>query len=214
MYRKLIGALVGVALIGCGAFLIAPTSASATIINDSATGLTTPDTLIDFGDGLFGSTTLITTQFAGDGVLFGPNYVYSDNGDLLPALTEGYLSAVSAIVQPGPISFTSDVSAAVFSFRTQSGTTTFVARLDGAVVESFAGATDTRIATGRFYGFEGIVFDEISFSIGATSKGFTLDNLQFTVADVPEPTTLALFAFGLAGLGFMTRRRRNRRRQT
>ena len=28
------------------------------------------------------------------------------------------------------------------------------------------------------------------------------------VATVPEPSTLAIFAFGLAGLGFVTRRRR------
>ena len=32
--------------------------------------------------------------------------------------------------------------------------------------------------------------------------------------EIPEPSTLALFGIGLAGLGFMTRRRRNRRRQT
>ena len=39
--------------------------------------------------------------------------------------------------------------------------------------------------------------------VGANSLGF--DNLLYAV---PEPTTLALFGFGLAGMGFMMRRRR------
>ena len=41
-------------------------------------------------------------------------------------------------------------------------------------------------------------------------SGLGFDNFNF---DIPEPTTLSLFLVGLAGLGFMTRRRRNRRRQ-
>ena len=47
-----------------------------------------------------------------------------------------------------------------------------------------------------------------------TNNDFLVITLLTRHEEVPEPTTLALFGIGLAGLGFMTRRRRNRRRQT
>ena len=43
---------------------------------------------------------------------------------------------------------------------------------------------------------------------GITGEGLFLDNLQVNLVSVPEPSTFALFATGLAGLGFMGWRRK------
>ena len=69
--------------------------------------------------------------------------------------------------------------------------TTFSAFLGGSLVESFTAASDSGFPadSGRFYGFEGIVFDEIRLSINAVNMGANLDNLQYNVANVPEPAT-------------------------
>ena len=57
--------------------------------------------------------------------------------------------------------------------------TTFSAFLGGSLVESFTAASDSGFPadSGRFYGFEGIVFDEIRLSINAVNMGANLDNL-------------------------------------
>lgn len=66
-------------------------------------------------------------------------------------------------------------------------------------------------ADDRFFGvidFGGI--SEVTIKNSNTQTfGIEVDHLQYGVAGViPEPTTLALFVMGLAGLGFMMRRRR------
>ncbi len=178
---------------------LAGNRASASPIIDSPIFPASPDVVVDFGVNLFPPGTLIDTQFASSGVVFGPNYSYFTT--LLPqppATFLGFLQPPEASAPPGPILFTTDVTAAGFSFRTRfTGQTTFEAYLDGALVESFVALTDTNSTTARFYGFENIVFDEIR--IAPPTGGFFLDNLQFNI--VPEPSTALLFGLGLLGLG-------------
>ena len=68
------------------------------------------------------------------------------------------------------------------------------------------------ISLGSFIGFSDTT-GLISLSFKNTSSGtglgnYSFDNVRTAALDVPEPSTLAIFAFGLAGLGFMMRRRR------
>ena len=62
------------------------------------------------------------------------------------------------------------------------------------------------------------VFNHCDYS-NAVQGGIAPDGIvgsvweTWLVRPIPEPASLALFGIGLAGLGFMTRRRRNRRRQ-
>jgi PEP-CTERM motif len=88
----------------------------------------------------------------------------------------------------------------------------------GSLVGSYSGAEvfplladggQTSWASNRYVNFnftDGSVFDRIILT--STNYAFESDNHAFArVANVPEPGTLALFAFGLLGAGVASRRR-------
>ena len=201
------------AIIAIGIMLGA--DAGATVVNDSNTGLASPDKVIDFGSNLYFAFTPITNQFAADGVTFGgSNYLYfTSSGAPTPALTAGALGHPHNVTQPGSIFFSSTVTDAVFSWRAAVGTT-FSAWRSGVLQEQATLATSFDDSTGRYYGFTGILFDEIRLSIIPDFPGpdsnlpaftiFTLDNLQYNragrVPPVPLPASLLLFGTALAGL--------------
>jgi hypothetical protein len=92
--------------------------------------------------------------------------------------------------------------------------TIFTALLGGVIVEVFTVETNSSYwadpdltHASDFYGFTGIVFDELR--IENASQIYQIDNLQFK--NVPEPTTLLLAASALAALGMRRRRSLARR---
>ena len=74
------------------------------------------------------------------------------------------------------------------------------------------GSVVGQTAEDRFYGATyagGISAIHISNSGGAIGGGIEVDHLQYgLIAQIPEPATLAIFGLGLAGLGFLRRRRK------
>jgi hypothetical protein len=179
------------------------------IAGTPASGLPGPDVVtIDVEQGALPNDTIVTTQFTG--VTFGPTYRIFDRGAIPVDNLVGRLLFSAVSVDPFSITFDSPVSAAGFHLRTALNQTTFFeALLSGAVLESFTAAT-TQTNTpsiNNFFGFSGLVFDEIRFTV-SSDDGFQMDNIQFVSAppvSVSEPGMLALFVIGLVGFGFARR---------
>lgn len=220
---------MAIALAGLGG------AVGAAVIDARPVGLTDPDVVIDFGRGLFPEDTEITDQYEDDGVLFESGFFYITRSSNDPLFDGSFLvpRPQPTATQPGAISFNEPVSEVAFNWLTFPGTTSFTALLNDKAVESATLFTTGSPYNGLFFGFEGIVFDELRLSISAEDKSFRFDNLQFTKAApppgcipsnytppkcepwrpsepsaVPLPAGLPLLLAGIGGLGLIARRKR------
>ena len=189
---------------------LAAPAVQAASVSALSTGLAGADTTITFAEGNLPNDTAVTTQFAAQGVTFSAGirtaqtYIFSNIDN-------------RAIVNFFPITaafslfFTQDVTDATFAMVTNPGTSQFTALLDGVIVETFTAATSTSQAN-TFYGFTGIVFDEIAIVAGGSNNAMAMDNLSFNVAPppppaVPLPASSLLLIGGMGALVAMRRKR-------
>jgi len=185
------------------------TQAQATPITGALTGLSSPATLIDFGNEDLAHLAPVTTQFAG--VTFGSDgdgWAYR-TGTTAATIVDGHLirASTNQAITEFSMLFDSDVSEAMFNFKA------FTSPIHDWTMSSWLGGTLVETVTfdnvsnnGLFYGFIDSHFDEVRFQNLHDDAGFELDNLQFST--VPEPATLALFGIGLVGMGLVRRRKK------
>lgn len=172
-------------------------------------------------DGLgLASGVAVTNQLLASGLLFegayyGPVTPLYGPSFLSPALYN-YDDSQNASYQI-VVSFSQAVSAVAFNFATTPGTSSFKAYKGNTIVASTVTTApefsdDDRKLWWGFEFFDGTEFDRLEISnqqLGTEPFAFGFDNLQVGAARVvPEPSSIALLAVGLCGLGFAARRRR------
>lgn len=186
-----------------------PSQVDAAVIDGSATGLGSPAVVITFDEVALPSGTPVTNQFAAFGLTFSSGIYASPQ--------TGYSNIVGADVGnfPGPVagpyfnpvtlSFSTLQTAVAFALVSNNTYYSLEAIRDGVTVASFQ-TTIGFSSANDFYGFSGVSFDSIRIS-AESNDYFLIDNVQLSVAAVPEPSTWAMMILGLAGLGVMAHRR-------
>lgn len=194
----------GLLLAGGLAVLAMP--ALGAVINLSATGLAAPVRTVTFSEVSLADTAPVSNEFAALGVIFSPSLFYrtGDNPDW-PNISGPNIRSGDPIVNTFSLNFDQPVTAAAFAaIANPPAPTTFTARLNGVTVELFD--TEVRIDNpNSFFGFEGIVFDEIQVAYSGETR-IRLDNLQFGSV-VPEPATLSLCLLGCWGMAWRRRQK-------
>lgn len=147
-------------------------------------GLASPDATITFDEFVFAEATVITDQFSSLGVTFLPNLYYDSQGpaDFDGVITHYVGNNSGSTVNPFSILFVTDQTAVAFGIATNPTTTTFTAKLDGSIVETYQSATDFDDPAISFQGFQNITFDEIEVSVGNGQA--LIDNIQLGQGEI------------------------------
>ena len=187
---------------------------AASIINGF--GLNNPTQTITFDEIDFPIGTEITTQYSGLGVTFSNLFLSTPvrrrpvNFNLHHRILSNFDATLSGPFGPFSINFLQEQTAVEFTLLTNTGISTFTALLNGVVIETFNAETQLEL-TDNFYGFSGILFDEIQVNPGGSNTAAGIDNLQLsplTSTSVPETSSvLGLLSMGALSIGFCHKRR-------
>lgn len=200
--RSTIAAQIGAAIaIAVSSVDVAPVQALAI---DGSFGLTNPAQTIDFRSVYYEPGTALTNQYSSAGVTFSNLYFIGSydfetlSNGLSSYQPPGPINIVGidgssvTTVNPFSIQFTTPQTRAAFGIGIDTGSATFTALLNGAVVESF---TSNSIVSGApaqgYYGFTGVTFDQIQVVVNPNPDSWNvryggIEELQFGEA-TPVP---------------------------
>lgn len=145
------------------------------------TGLESPGVAITFDEIVLPQSTPITNQYSSLGITFSSGLLYNPGtanmSDDIIGFEGRRLANFYPVTRVFSIFFTEAVSEAVVGVLAPR-TASFTALLGGNTVDSFQ---NTRpVQAQGFYGFDGIVFDEIRIDAAGISSFALIDNIQFT----------------------------------
>lgn len=195
---------------------------AASITLDSTALLTSGDRSVDFEGSGLADNTVITNQFAADGLTF--EALGNDGAIRINSCGEGAwpvppMVSGSHLNTYGPncaTNGTNDNFAINFDDQVSSLTMGVFYDVVGqdTLISAFLGATEVGslslgLGSGPgFLNFSGMIFDSIVFDEAENFSWVVLDNLVWTISEatgVPTPGALALLGFGLLGLGMRRR---------
>ena len=183
------------ALVGAAALLTEGTPARATFVNNDF-GLTSPVQVVTFDEHILAQNASVTTQYSDLGVTFAGAFYDPDVSNLVHVVGHRLGNFIpSTPVSAFSMHFNARQTRAAVAMATQPGTSTFTALLNGVVVETGNAATSLSNPN-DFFGFEGILFDEIRISVNSVDHALLLDNLQ---TGAPAPASDAFWVSAVNG---------------